>query len=131
MTANVMVKSDARNPVRSEETRSYQRFIRPSVNILEYEEGLMLVADLPGASKESIDVNVDKGILTISASRAESSPGSPIFTEFESAPYHRQFRISDQLDHAKARADFVNGVLTLRIPVAEAAKPRKIEVKVS
>ncbi|MBJ6723124.1 Hsp20/alpha crystallin family protein [Geomesophilobacter sediminis] len=130
MAGNVMV-NNAPSPARGEETRSYRHVVAPAVDIVEYEEGLMLVADLPGAGKESLEVSVDQGVLTIAAEAPEAMPGRTLFTEFELARYRRQFRISDELDHAKARADFVNGVLTLRIPVAEAAKPRKIEVKVS
>lgn len=96
----------------------------------ETEEGLVLTADLPGASKETLDVHVEKGILTISAPVTPATPGRPVYTEFELAPYYRQFSIPESLDHEKARAEYVNGILTLRIPKAEIAKPRKIEVKV-
>ncbi|TSK04449.1 MAG: Hsp20/alpha crystallin family protein [Geobacter sp.] len=114
-----------------EETRSNERFIRPAVNIIETEEGLFVTADLPGAAKDSIDVNVEKGVLTISAPAEISMPGTPAYREFELGSYFRQFTIPETLDHAKAKADFVNGILTLRIPKAEIAKPRRIEVQVS
>lgn len=114
-----------------EETRSNERFIRPAVNIIETDEGLFVTADLPGAPKESIDVNVEKGVLTISAPAEISMPGSTVYREFELGSYFRQFTIPETLDHGKAKADFVNGILTLRIPKAEIAKPRRIEVQVS
>jgi HSP20 family molecular chaperone IbpA len=114
-----------------EETRSSEKFIKPAVNIIETEEGLTLTADIPGASKESLDVNVEKGILTITAPVSRDMPGNGGYTEFELASYYRQFSIPESLDHVKAKADLANGILTLRIPKAEAAKPRKIEIKVS
>lgn len=114
-----------------EETRSNERFIRPAVNIIETDEGLFVTADLPGAEKESIDVNVEKGILTISAPAEMTMPGTSVYREFELGSYFRQFTIPESLDHGKARADFANGILTLRIPKAEIAKPRRIEVQVS
>lgn len=114
-----------------EETRSNERFIRPAVNIIETDEGLFVTADLPGAVKESIDVNVEKGILTISAPAEMTMPGTSVYREFELGSYFRQFTIPESLDHGKARADFANGILTLRIPKAEIAKPRRIEVQVS
>ena len=114
-----------------EETRSSEKFIKPAVNIIETEEGLTLTADIPGASKESLDVNVEKGILTITAPVSRDMPGNSGYTEFELASYYRQFSIPESLDHVKAKADLANGILTLRIPKAEAAKPRKIEIKVS
>jgi HSP20 family protein len=114
-----------------EETRAGERYIRPVVDIVETEEGLTLIADIPGAAKEGLDVNVEKGILTISAPAARTMPGRPLFKEFETAPYYRQFSIPEILDHEKAEADYANGILTLKIPKTEAAKPRKIEIKVA
>jgi len=74
---------------------------------------------------------VEKGILTITAPVSWEMPGNAGYTEFELASYYRQFSIPESLDHVKAKADLANGILTLRIPKAEAAKPRKIEIKVS
>jgi HSP20 family molecular chaperone IbpA len=124
-------RNDERNVQSREETRSSEKFIKPAVNIIETEEGLTLTADIPGASRDSLDVNVEKGILTITAPVSRDMPGNAGYTEFELASYYRQFSIPESLDHVKAKADLVNGILTLRIPRAEAAKPRKIEIKVS
>lgn len=128
---NVTANSDERGlPVR-EETRSREKFLSPAVNIIETEEGLTLTADVPGATRDNLNVDVEKGILTISAPISRSMPGTPGYTEFELADYYRQFAIPESLDHAKATADLANGILTLKIPKAEAAKPRKIEIKVA
>jgi len=91
----------------------------------------MLTADIPGASKDTLEVNVEKGILTISAPVSWTVPGNPSSTEFELASYYRQFSIPESLDHQKAKANLANGILTLIVPKAEKAKPRKIEIKVS
>ena len=123
-------RNDERNVQAREETRSKEKYIRPAVNIIETEEGLVLTADIPGAAKETLDVNVEKGILTISAPTSHTMPGQPVYQEFELANYYRQFSIPESLDHEKARADFTNGILTLTVPKAEAAKPKRIEVKV-
>jgi HSP20 family molecular chaperone IbpA len=131
MAANsVTERNDERNVQAREETRSNERYIRPAVNIIEDEEGLVLTADIPGASKESLDVNVEKGILTISAPAQHSMPGSSAYREFELANYYRQFSIPESLDHEKTHADFLNGILTLRIPKAEVAKPKRISIQV-
>lgn len=114
-----------------EETRAPDRFLRPAVNIIEEESGLVLTADLPGASKQTLDVQVDKGILTITAPVSREMPGRPIYSEFEWAPYYRQFQIPDSIDQGKVKAEFNNGVLTLRLPKAESAKPRRIEVSIA
>ncbi len=113
-----------------EETRASEHYIRPSVNIIETEEGLMLIADIPGAAKESLDVNVEKGVLTITAPVSYKMPGQPLYTEFELGSYYRQFSIPEMLNNEKANADFTDGILTLHVPKSGAAKPRKIEIKV-
>lgn len=114
-----------------EETRSREKYIKPAVNIVETEEGLILTADVPGASREMLDINVEKGILTINAPVSWQARGNVGYAEFELATYYRQFSIPEILDHGKAIADLTNGVLILRVPKAEAAKPRKIEIKVA
>ncbi|HZV81507.1 MAG TPA: Hsp20/alpha crystallin family protein [Geobacteraceae bacterium] len=130
-TNNLTERADERNMPTREETRSSEKYIKPAVNIIETEDGLTLTADVPGASRESLDINVEKGILTISASVKRSIPGTPLYTEFELFNYYRQFSIPEILAHDKATADLANGILTLKVPKAEAAKPRKIEIKVT
>ncbi|WP_318557234.1 Hsp20/alpha crystallin family protein [Geobacter anodireducens] len=132
MAANSLTeRNDERNVQAREETRSNERYIRPAVNIIEDTEGLVLTADIPGAAKESLDVNVEKGILTINAPARHTVPGTSAYREFELASYYRQFTIPESLDHEKAHADYANGILTLRIPKAEVAKPKRIAVQVS
>jgi len=131
MAANSLTeRNDERNVQAREETRSNEKYIRPAVNIIETEEGLVLTADIPGASKEALDVNVEKGILTISAPAQHSMPGTSAYREFELANYYRQFTIPESLDHEKAKAEYANGILTLRVPKAEVAKPKRISVQV-
>jgi HSP20 family protein len=131
MAANSLTeRNDERNVHAREETRSNEKYIRPAVNIIETEDGLVLAADIPGASKESLDASVEKGILTISAPSQHTLPGTSVYREFELASYYRQFTIPDSLDHEKAKAEYVNGILTLRIPKAEVAKPKRISVQV-
>ncbi|NJD92420.1 MAG: Hsp20/alpha crystallin family protein [Geobacter sp.] len=131
MAANSLTeRNDERNVQAREETRSNERYLRPAVNIIEDEEGLVLTADIPGASKESLDISVEKGILTISAPAQHTSPGTSAYREFELANYYRQFTIPESLDHEKARADYLNGILILRVPKAEVAKPKRIAVQV-
>jgi HSP20 family protein len=114
-----------------EETRSGEKFFKPAVNIIETGEGLTLTADVPAASRDTLEVNVEKGILTISAPVSHTMPGTPIYMEFELASYYRQFSIPEVLDHEKAKAELNNGILILRVPKSEPAKPRKIEIKVT
>jgi HSP20 family molecular chaperone IbpA len=129
MADRITEKNDEQSVRGREETRAGERYIRPAVDIVETEEGLTLLADIPGAAKEGLDVNVEKGVLTISAPASRTMPGRSVLKEFETAPYYRQFSIPEVLDHEKAEADYTNGLLTLKIPKAKAAKPRRIKIK--
>ena len=132
MAANSLTeRNDEKELSTREETRSREKYIKPAVNIVETEEGLVLTADVPGASRDTLDINVEKGILTINAPVSWKALGNVGYSEFELAAYYRQFSIPEILDHGKATADLSNGVLILRVPKAEAAKPRKIEIKVA
>lgn len=111
-----------------EETRAVEKYLKPPVNITEVEDSLILTADIPGATKESVDINVEKGILTINAPASKQMPGNAVYTEFELAPYYRQFQVPESLNNEKASAEYTNGVLTLRLAKPEVAKPRKIQV---
>lgn len=127
---NLTAQNEEKSLQTREETRSSDKYLKPAVNIIETESGLTLTADIPGAAKDTLDINVEKGILTINAPISRSMPGNPVYTEFELAPYYRQFSIPESLDHEKASAELTNGILTLKIPKAAAAKPRKIEIRV-
>lgn len=127
--SSVAKRNEEKNVQSREETRASERYIKPAVDIIETENGLTLIADIPGATRNTLDVNVEKGILTLSAPVSVTMPGRPIYNEFEFAHYYRQFSIPEILDHEKAKAELNNGVLTITVPVADAAKPRKIEIK--
>ena len=104
----------------------------PPVDIVENENGIVLVADLPGVSKERLGVRVDGESLTV-----EGSASVPVADGFELVhqdvrhpAYRRSFTLSRELDASKIDASTKDGVLTLRIAKAEEARPRRIEVKV-
>jgi HSP20 family protein len=87
--------------------------------------------DLPGIDRDSIDVTVDRGVLTVSARRAQEHEESekPFIRERLTGSYTRRVRLSDAADAEKIEAGYSDGVLTVHVPVAEQAKPRKIEVR--
>jgi HSP20 family protein len=131
MAANVTTRDQEVTAQAREATRAPERFLRPAVNITEEEGGLLITAEMPGASKQALDISVEKGVLTINADATREMPGRPIYTEFELAPYYRQFQIPEEIDQHAVRAEFNNGVLKLHLPKAEAAKPRKIEISIA
>jgi HSP20 family molecular chaperone IbpA len=91
----------------------------------------MVMADVPGATREQLEVRVDIHILTIRGQVTEKSMPSSTYREYELVSYFRQFELSDKVDESKITADLKHGVLTLNLPKAEEAKPRKIAVSVS
>jgi HSP20 family protein len=91
---------------------------------------VVLRFDVPGVEPEKIDVTVENGILTVSASREETKTegDEQVVRERYAGSFTRRVRLSDNLDADSIEASHADGVLELRIPVREAAKPRKIEV---
>lgn len=114
-----------------EGTRTGERYVTPAVDIYEMSEGLVVMADLPGVSPDHLDVRVDNNILTIRAEAGHAHPAEPTYREYQLENYFRQFELSDKVDQGKISADLKHGVLTLTLPKAEDAKPRKIVVAVS
>lgn len=103
----------------------------PPVDIIEDAEGITLRADLPGVSKEDLNIRVDGDTLTIEGgvSLGESQNLQGVYAEVRLAHYKRSFVLSRELDTARIDASIRNGVLHLRVPKSEQAKPRRIEVK--
>jgi HSP20 family protein len=114
-----------------EETRSQQRHISPPVDIYENQDGLVVMADLPGVPKTDLDVRVENNVLTIQGRPANKAPGEPVYREYELVSFFRQFELSDRVDQTKISAELKHGVLTLHLPRAEEAKPKKIDIKAS
>ncbi len=109
--------------------QSEEVFIRPAVDIFETEQGLTLVADLPGVDKEDLKIDLDQGLLTVQANGKSHMKGDSIRREFLHGSFYRQFRLSDEIDSENIAAEMKNGVLTLLLPKSEAARPRRIEIR--
>ncbi|MEU8171591.1 Hsp20/alpha crystallin family protein [Microbispora hainanensis] len=94
-------------------------------------DDVMLRFDLPGVDPDSIDVTVDRGVLSVSARREEElGDDDRVFVrERTMGQFTRRVYLPEHLDSERIEADYHNGVLTLRIPVLEQAKPRKIEIR--
>ncbi|MFJ1596142.1 Hsp20/alpha crystallin family protein [Streptomyces sp. NPDC088261] len=91
----------------------------------------VVVFDLPGVAPDAIDVDVERNMLTVKAERRPVPRADAIQMELAERPlgvFSRQIVLADTLDTERIRADYDAGVLTLRIPIAERAKPRRISV---
>ena len=87
--------------------------------------------DLPGVSPDTIDLDVERNVLTVKAERRPTVEGDNVEMEVAERPlgvFSRQLFLGEALDVERVSASYEAGVLTLRIPVAEQAKPRKIEI---
>jgi HSP20 family protein len=105
-------------------------YFEPAVDIDETEEALVLRADLPGVSPEEISTDLRDNLLTLSAKvRPVDGKWKPLYAEFRSGNYLRQFRLGQQIDQAKITASYKDGVLTLTLPKADTARTRRIQVR--
>lgn len=129
MATQEMVKQHESTPAPREETRSASRVMVPAVDIFESEERLTLIADMPGVEKDGLDINLEKGVLTLSGAVKMNNRGKSLLREFAAANYYRQFKLSEHIDGDKTTAELKNGVLILEIPKAESAKPKRIEIR--
>jgi HSP20 family molecular chaperone IbpA len=130
METGLAVEKRAEGEVMQHEpTRGGLRY-RPAVDIVELAGELRVVADVPGASQDGIDINFAKGVLTIHAKVEPRHSGGMdyLLREYGMGDYYRVFTVSENIDASKISADLADGILTLHLPKSEAAQPRKIEV---
>ncbi|WP_329447798.1 Hsp20/alpha crystallin family protein [Streptomyces sp. NBC_01426] len=107
---------------------------KPSVMPMDaYRDGdvYVIAFDLPGVDREAIDIDVERNMLKVKAERRPSGKSDGVQMELSERPlgvFSRQVMLADTLDTERIEADYDAGVLTLRIPIAERAKPRKISI---
>jgi HSP20 family protein len=115
---------------KAQESTTPMRAFLPVTDIYETEQALTLVMEMPGVSKDGLVVNVDSSILTIEGrinfDRYEGL--QPLYTEYNIGPYSRSFRLPSQIDQDRITAEITDGVVTLVLPKAEEARPRRITV---
>src|SRR5262245_9390426 len=108
---------------------SRQEFVSPEVNIFETKDGYLLEAEMPGVTKEGLEVTLEGTELTIAGHRAkEALPGEVVFREAREADFRRVFELDPAIDTSKISAKIDQGVLSLTLPKSERVKPRKIVV---
>jgi HSP20 family protein len=102
----------------------------PDVDIYEDAEGIYVQADMPGVSRERLDIQVNKDALTIEGEARIDMPEGmeAIYADIRTTRYRRSFVLSTELDTSRVDARLKNGVLSIHIPKRAEARPRKIEV---
>jgi HSP20 family protein len=118
---------------KEQEARREGPALLPPVDVIERADGITLYADLPGVPKDKLNIRVEADTLSIEGeiSLPTTAAMEATHAEVHTPRYRRAFTLSNELDTDKVQAEFRNGVLKLRIPKAEHAKPRKIEVQVA
>jgi HSP20 family molecular chaperone IbpA len=113
----------------AEQTRSEPTFA-PATDIYETEAGLILVLDMPGVAKDSVNVTLDKRVLTVTGRSAQHAPSdfTLVHAEYQGGVFERSFTISEAVDGERISASMRNGVLRLLLPKAKAASARRIPV---
>jgi HSP20 family molecular chaperone IbpA len=113
----------------AEATRSQARF-SPPTDIIETGEALILLLDMPGADSDTLEVSLDRRVLSISAHSASSAPDgyAAAFIEYAEGDYERRFIVSEDIDEEHIEAALKDGVLRLRLPKVSPAPAKKITV---
>lgn len=105
----------------------------PPMDIFETESAITVLADMPGVRTDGLTIDLRDNVLSIEGQVADTtSPNEqPLLKEYETGSYRREFRLTNLIDQSKIDATLKDGVLRLTLPKAEAARPRKIEVRAS
>lgn len=123
----------AQNPERTAtpqraETETEREYVRPEVNIVETKEAYILEAEMPGVTKEGLDIGLEENVLTIVGRRGTVPAGNALYRESRVADFRRVFEVDPSIDSGKISARIEQGILTLTLPKAERVEPRKITV---
>lgn len=131
MTSELIPSREERDIEAAEPRQAGQRFVfTPAIDIYETEEGLMLVADLPGVTAETLDLQVQDNKLTLfgRVPPPVSDQARLVHQEYHTGDFLRSFILSDEVDHENIRATLTHGVLKVLLPKAPRSEPRRIEV---
>ena len=115
---------------KKQESTAPARTFVPTADIFETEPALTVVLEMPGVDKNNVDVSIEDGVLTVQGRLdfAKYEGLQPVYTEYNIGHYRRSFSLSQKIEQAKISAELADGVLTLVLPKAEEAKPRRITI---
>jgi len=130
MTDQELQVQRKREVEKKQESTVPTRVFLPVTDIFETDQALTVILEMPGVDKGRVEVGIENDILTIIGridfSRYEAL--TPLYTEYNIGNYSRSFQISSKIEQKDIRAELKDGVMTLVLPKAEAAKPRRISV---
>ena len=125
------LEAKPKQKVERRETTRPGTYFQPPVDIFETPEELVVVADLPGVPSDGLDVDLEGDELSIEGrvAREEYENLKPLHVEYGVGGYYRKFALGEMIDRTAIKAQLKNGVLVLKLPKAEAARPRRIAVE--
>lgn len=104
-------------------------FVLPEANIVERKDSFVVTVEMPGVSKDGLELTLENNILTIIGRRRDVAPaGAVLFRESSQRDFRRVFELAPTIDGGKIQARIEQGILTVELPKAERVKPRKITV---
>jgi len=129
MNTNMNSMTQAENRPQRENEQKNRGYIVPEVNIIETKDGYELDAEMPGVTKEGLEILLEGNELVLTGHRRqEDQPGELIYRESTGNDYRRTFVLDPTVDTTKIEARMDHGILKLRLPKAERVKPRKIQI---
>ncbi|HWB08829.1 MAG TPA: Hsp20/alpha crystallin family protein [Pirellulales bacterium] len=131
MASETMVQKQSEETRPNLETTRGGHVYRPNVDIVEKQDELVVLADIPGVKGAEIDIRFEDGELTIHGPATPRQDGHTryLLQEYGVGDFYRTFRVSEQIDASRISAEYRDGVLSLHLPKVEAVKPRRINVK--
>lgn len=125
-------KQEVETPAGVERTRARRTFV-PRVDIYEVEDQVIMLIDMPGITEDSVDITLEKNLLTIRgyAEDVVHDGYERLYREYIVGDYERTFSLSDEVNRDEIKASLSNGVLRIELPKAEEAKARKIQLNAS
>jgi len=114
-----------------EEATIPARIFVPAADIYEAENELAVILEMPGVEKKNVQVRVEDDVLNVEGrlDLAKYQGLQPLYTEYNIGHFARSFRVSSKIDQSKIAADMKDGVLSLKLPKIEEAKPRTIQIR--
>jgi HSP20 family protein len=130
---NRLLSEGGRSTRRPDETVAVADWM-PVVDILETHDDFQIHVELPGVEKSAVKLSIEKGVLLISGQRPQGTITEGMRYHRNERPcgrFERAFRVPDSIDEQKLEADLKNGILTVRLPKVEKAKPKSIQISVT
>jgi len=129
-TAQELTVRDKKELVTKDENTVPGRYYVPYADIYETDEALSVVMEIPGVEKKDVDVALENGVLRVEGRIDFSKYDSmePVYTEYNVGHYARSFTLSNKVDQEAISAQLDDGVLTLTLPKAKEAQPRRISI---